>query len=199
MTAAVYEQETIQGRDDDVALNSGTFNGGGGENGNWSQDADTNFRLRVLVIETAGGAQQNQTFTLFFNHEGAGYVEMTTSTLLRPAATTQYANADTTTQVLGTGTYISADSEGGVDDAEDSGKFDYAANNEGEVEFCLTIDGPSVSNDDEILVQVYETDGTALTLYTVTPTITVTGIVGPTDPLHLQTLINQAVNRSHTY
>jgi hypothetical protein len=182
-TAAAYDQDEFQGRDDDVALNSATFNGGGGNNGNWTQLVNVNFRIRYVIQETAGGAQGNQNFTLFFDHEGAGYVEWTTATPIQPAPTTQYAQGDTTTQVLGAGTYVAGNSEGGVDDNEDTGNIDYAANEEAEVEFCCTIDSAQVNDGDTIAVRVYESDGTALGSYTQTPTITVDKPAGITLPI----------------
>lgn len=173
MPTPAYDQDAFRGRDDDVALNSGTFNGGGGLNTNWTQDTGTNFRLRFVVQETAGNMAANETFTLFFDHEGAGYAEMTTSTPLQPADTTQYANGDTTTQVIGSGTYVTGDAAAGVDNAEDTGNVDFGGSDEVEIEFNLTIDAAQVNDADEILVRVRLSDGTVLDAYTNTPTITV--------------------------
>ncbi len=200
MPTLAYDQDEFEGRDDDVGLNVDTWNGGGGNNGDWTQDVDVNFRIRFVIQETGGGMANNATFTLFFNYDGAGYVEMTTTTLLQPAATSQYANGDTTTQLLGEGTYISGDSAGGVDDGEDTGACDVVAGEEHEVEFCLTIDGAQVVDEKTMLVRVEVSDGTDLDLYTNEPTITVNK-AAPTTPIpdRFVNVTKQAVNRAAFY
>ena len=54
------DQIKFRGRNDDVGLNSTTFNGGGGLNGDWTQNTDINFRVRFEVNETGGAAGNNQ-------------------------------------------------------------------------------------------------------------------------------------------
>jgi hypothetical protein len=177
------DQDSFRGRDDDVALNSATFNGGGGLNTNWSQAVSVNFRVRWLIQETAGDSGADKQYELWYDLNGAGYVEMTASTPIQPAATTQYANGDTTTQVLGSGTYVTGESAGGVDDATDTGNIDWAGNDEAEMEWALTIDTAQVSNNDTIALRVRRAGGGILESYTNTPTITVvkadTGLAQP--------------------
>ena len=199
MTAAVYDQDTFRGRDDDVGLNVDTWNGGGILGADWTQAVDVNFRVRFLVQETAGGSKNNQTFTLFYNHEGAGYTEMVAGGVLSPAATSQYANGDTTSQLIGGGSYLAGDSLGGVDNGEDTGFMDFAANEEGELEFCLTIDSAQVADTDTILVRVYTSAGVALAAYTDTPTITVSES-GPAGPVADNNIfLMQAVMRASNF
>lgn len=185
MGAAAFDQDSYEGRDDDVALNSATFNGGGGTNTGWTQDVDTNFRIRYLVQETGGGMAANTTLELWFTHtEGAGVPEvMTATSALQPVATGQYANGDTTTQVLGGGTYVTGESLGGVDDGVVTGNLDLLANNEVEVEFAVTIDSAQVADTDTFtLVEVRQSGGSRLNTYTNELTITVNEIAAGGSP-----------------
>ena len=185
MGAAARDQDSFQGRDDDVVLNSATFNGGGGINTGWTQDVDTNFRIRYLVQETGGGMATNTVLELWFTHtEGAGVPEvMTATSALQPAATTQYANGDTTTQVLGGGTYGTDESLGGVDDGVVTGNLDMGANEEVECEFCVTIDSAQVADADTFTdVEVRLSGGTQLNTYTNSLTITVNEVAAAGSP-----------------
>ena len=185
MGAAARDQDSYRGRDDDVALNSATFNGGGGLNTGWTQDVDTNFRIRYLVQETGGGMALNTLLELWFTHtQGAGVPEvMTATSALRPAATTQYADGDTTTQVLGAGTYVSGESLGGVDNGVVTGNLDLNGNDEVEVEFCLTINSSQVANGDTFTnVEVRLSTDARLNTYTNTLTITVNEAAGSSSP-----------------
>ena len=185
MGAAARDQDSFRGRDDDVTLNSATFNGGGGLNTGWTQDVNTNFRIRYLVQETAGGMAPNMILELWFIHtQGAGVPEvMTATSALQPAATTQYANGDTTTQVIGSGTYGTDESFGGVDNAVVTGNLDLAGNDEIECEFCVTIDGAQVANGDTFKnVEVRLSGGTRLNTYTNALTITVNEAAASSSP-----------------
>lgn len=167
-----FDQDSFRGRDDDVALNSGTFNGGGGLNGNWTQLVDTNFRIRFL-IQADAVASADQQFELWYSINSGAYAVVTASTPIQPVATGQYANGDTTTQVIGSGTYLTGESAGGVDNATDTGNMDYAGSDEGEAEWALTIDGAQVNNNDTIDIRVRKAGGAVLATYTNTPRITV--------------------------
>ena len=182
MGAATRDQERFRGRDDDVALNSATFNGGAALDTGWTQSVDANFRIRYVCQETGGGMSLNTTLELWFTHtQGAGVPEaMTATSALQPAATTQYANGDTTTQVIGVGTYGVDESLGGVDDAVVSGNLDIGANEECEVEFCVTIDSAQVADADTLTsVEIRLAGGTQLNAYTSgNLTITVNEVAG---------------------
>ena len=200
MGASALDQDSYQGRDDDVTLNSATFTHT--RNTTWTQDVDTNFRIRYLVQETGGGMSLNTTFEIWFTHtQGAGTPEvMTATSALQPAATTQYANGDTTTQVLGAGTYVSGESLGGVDDGVVSGNVDFAGNDEGEVEFCVTIDAAQVANADTFTSVELRIAGAQLNTYTNNLTITVNEAAAPIDPIPDRVFSKlQAVNRAATY
>ena len=181
MGAPARDQDSYRGRDDDVALNSATFNGGGGLNTGWTQDVNTNFRIRYLVQETGGGMAENTILELWFTHtQGAGVPEvMTATSALRPALTAQYTDGDTTTQVLGAGTYTSGESIGGVTDAVVTGNLDLSANTEAECEFCLTINSTQVADGDTFTnVEVRLSTDARLDTYTNSLTITVNEVGG---------------------
>ncbi len=164
MGAGARDQESWRGRDDDVVLNSLTFNGGGGLNLGWTQDVDVNFRLRFM-LQGSGMDISNDIWELWFDHEGGGMEEVTGVSALQIADTTQYANGDTTTQVIGGGSYSTADSAGGVDNATDTGDMDLQAGLELEAEWCLTIDSAQVADEDEIIVEVRQSGGIRLDTY----------------------------------
>ncbi len=158
------DQDAYRGRDDDVALNSAVWNGGAAVNTGWTQDVDVDFRIRFL-IQGAVMTANNDTYELWFNLAGGGMEVMTATTALQPAPASLYANGDTTTQLLGSGTYAGSDSAGGVDDSLDTGLMDLVAGEELEAEWCLTIDGAQVTDEDLLLVQIREADGTAFDTY----------------------------------
>ena len=158
MGAAVIAQTGFRGRDDDVGLNTDTWNGGSGgvNNTDWTQDVDVNFRVRFIVEETGGGMAANSLFILHFDIDGGGFSAVTATSAIQSAATIQYADGDTTTQVIGGGTYVTGESLGGVDDALVTGNMDLLANNQAEIEFCLTIDSAQVADEEVITLRVLE-------------------------------------------
>lgn len=172
MPSASFDQDSFRGRDDDVAINSTTFNGGGGLNTNWSQDAGVNFRVRFLIQETAGNMAPNKNFDLYFDVDGGGYNVISATSLLQYADTTQYTNGATTSQVIGAGTYVSGESLGGVDNAAITGNVDFGGSDEAEVEFALQIDTAQVSGSEVITLEVRDS-GSSLGAYTRRPAITV--------------------------
>jgi len=199
MTTPIYDQDSYEGRDDDVVLNSATFNGGGGLNTTWTQATDTNFRIRYLVQETAGGMGTNVLFDLWFTHtQGAGVPEvMTATSALQPAATSQYADGDTTTQVLGGGTYVTGESRAGVDDGVITGNVDFAGSDEAEIEWTVTIDSAQVADADTFTAVEVRNSGTRLGSRTNAVTITVSKPAAEIPNRFFST--NQAVNRAATY
>jgi epidermal growth factor receptor substrate 15 len=180
MTAAVFDQDTFEGRNDDVGLNSGTFNGGGGPGGDWTQDTGVNFRVRFLIQETNGGMAPNQQFALYYekngdgNPTGSSAVTTSSSNVILVNDTQGINDNETTTQVIGGGTYVSGDSLGYDDGTSDvgTGNIDFTANTECEVEFCIQIVGADVSDADTIDLYVFEADATQLGSYTDSPRVT---------------------------
>jgi hypothetical protein len=164
----VLEQTHYRGRDDDVSLNSTTWNGGGGLDLNWTQDTDTQFRVRFAVEETAGGDARNKTFVVYFNHESGGWTEMTGSTPIQWGNTTEYAHSDDTTQLISSGTFQTGD---GVDESATSVKVNLISATV-EHEYVLTIDSAQVNDGDNIDLRLYS-GGSPLDSYGKAPSITV--------------------------
>jgi hypothetical protein len=158
-----------------VGLNSTTWNGGGGLNGNWTQTVDANFRWRGLLQETAGVAESNFKETLYAQRNSDGWFAVTgSSTIVQGVLSGQYADGDDTTQLLGSGTFISANSAGVEGDGGPgaTNEPDYAGNDECEFEFTLQIIGADVDDGDTIGLRI-RNNGTEVTTYTNEPTITV--------------------------
>jgi len=175
MTQPTFDQDSFRGRDDDVGLNSATFNGGGALNADWTQLSDVKFRVRFLIQETAAASNVDQSHTLWFSYNSGSYeVIGGTGAEVVPDESSQYTTGDTTTQVIGAGTYTTGDCEGGVETGVVTGNIDIDASSEHEVEFCIAIVGSIVSEGDTIDLRVRRSNGTVLDSYTRTPRITVT-------------------------
>jgi hypothetical protein len=107
MTAAVFDQDSFRFRAGDSA--------GLNEDSDWAADTnidvdwklDTPFRIRFLVQETAGGMVGNQRFALHEQVDGGGWGALTSAWY--NVTSSQYADDDTTTQLIGSGTYVSGD------------------------------------------------------------------------------------------
>ena len=171
MTNPVYDQDRFARVFDDGDLTGSTL---GTVNADWSQDVDTIFRIRFLVQESNNKATNNADFRLRFNHGGAGYIEVGSATAV------QYASSAETSWTLTDGDAISTARLGGgsisggeYDEDNSFTNLDFGGNDQVEIEFCLTIDSASVSNNDTILFQVYEDATNPLDTYTNTPTVTV--------------------------
>lgn len=187
MTYKVYYPDACrsQGRDDDVSLNSATFNGGGGLGLDWVQDTDVNFRVRFLIQETAGRAAQNKLFALYYEKNGDGNPTGATAVTTASANvklvddTQSIADNATTTQVIGGGTYGVGESLGYSDGTTDAatGNCDFSGSDEIEVEFCIQIVGADVSDADQIQLYVLVSGGTQLNTYTDFPDIEVNKVV----------------------
>lgn len=175
MAQPTLTQASFRGRDDDVGLNSSTFNGGGGLNTNWTQSVSTPFRVRFLIQETGSGSSNDTQFKLYYSHNSGTYREMGqgTNTLVQCTLSTQYTNGATTSQVLGAGTYIAGESLGGVETEgnNSTGNIDIETSKEFELEWCLAVDGAAVSDGDTFDFRVRR-GSTLLDVYTNTPQIT---------------------------
>jgi hypothetical protein len=181
MTTPAFDQDAFRGRNDDVSVNSTTFNGGGGLNLDWTQDSDATFRVRFVIQETAGGMSLNQKLAIYYekngdgNPTGATAVTTTSNDVILVNDSQSIGDNATTSQVIGGGTYVSGESLGWDDGQTDvgTGNIDFIANTEAEVEFCLQIVGADVADEDTIDLYVFEADATQLGAYTNAPRITV--------------------------
>lgn len=162
----VLNQQSFRGRGDTQTLNSATFDHA--LNADFSQAVDTNFRVRFLIQETAGGESKNKAYRVEYD-AGGGYAAVTDSTPIQYATSGQYSNGDPTSQVLGGGSFVAGD---GVSATGTTGTVTLQSE-ETEHEFCLTIDSAQVDNDDTIDLQVALSDGTPLDNYNEVCTVTV--------------------------
>lgn len=168
------DQDSFRGRNDDGSESAATWKATA--NTNWSQLPDENFRVRFLVQEDAGGAENNVNLQLQYNHNAAGWNNVSgTSTVVQASASANFADDDDTTQQIGTGTFITPNS--GMDEnnglAGESGNIDFSGNDEVEVEYCCQILSADTATNDTIELRVVRGDGTVLETYTNTPSITV--------------------------
>jgi hypothetical protein len=163
-----YDQDSFRARTDNGSETTSTWTAAADTN--WTQMVDKNFRLRLLVQETAGVADTGKTFQLEYNRNGGGWNDVTdSSSVIKAAATANVADGADTTQQLGSGTYVSTNA--GFDEANGQvGSMDFAGSDEVELEFSLQIVGADVANGDTIELRIKGLD-----TYTNTPTITVTG------------------------
>jgi hypothetical protein len=155
----VLQQSGFRGRADDVVLNSTSFTHA--RDTNYTRAVTTVFRERQLIQETAGGERSNVQFKLQYNHSAApGWNDVSGTSPLQWANSGQYADQDATTQVLGSGTFVANEGSEGDNITETATTF--AANEETETEWALSIDTAQVSDADTIQIRVVESDGTLL-------------------------------------
>lgn len=144
------------------------------ENTNASLLTDTNYRVRFVIDETAGGSENNVTFRLQYNLNGAGYVNVTdTSSVVRATASTNLTDDEATTRQLasGSGTFLTGRVDE-VDGVTNTG-VSWTSQQITEVEYCFQIRSVDVNNNDTIQMRVVRSNGTVLEGYTQTPSITV--------------------------
>lgn len=138
-------------------------------NTNASIPVDQVFRIRFEVQETNAVAA-SQAFALYMSQNSGSYVPVTTSTDLRPALSSQFANGDATTNVLPSGTGTFAAGVGEEDDAV-TPTVSFSASGHTELEFALKM-VPGVTNNTTFDMRLYRSGGTPLDTYAVTPRVT---------------------------
>lgn len=179
MTAPLYDQDSFRFRDDNYGLN--VDNGWLAIlNDDYWPGADTVFRLRFVIQEYNNKSANNIDFRIRQNVDGIGYGDVSAaSTSLSPVYLTNdsqgIADHATTTQLIGSGTYGTGDSEGFDDGTTDvnTGPCDFSGNDEIEVEFCLAVDSAYISGVGYIDLQVTLSDNSPLDNYTNTPRLTI--------------------------
>ena len=170
-----YTQASFRGRNDDGSETAATWIAA--LNTNFTQDVDTNFRIRFLIQETEDVADANVQFQLQYNYEGGGWNDVNgSSSVVRSFASSEFTDGDDTTQQLGSGTFISnndcMDEANGLVGGANL-DFTATANQEVEAEFCIQIRDADTSGGDTIQLRLIKEADEALTTYTNTPTITV--------------------------
>jgi len=169
---ATFDQDSFRGRNDDGSETAATWIAAA--NTNWTQDADTTFRLRFLVQETAGGALNNKGCQWQYRLNAGTWTNITTtSTVCKAVDSPNLVDATDTTQQLGAGTFI-ATNAGITEDGLNAGVADFAGNDETEFEAPLQIISGDVTDADTLEIRLVDEDGTTvLDAYTNTPSITV--------------------------
>ena len=183
--SAVLNQTDFRGRED--SGNEATPTWIALANTNWTQDVDVDFRVRVVVAETAGATNpETVTPVIWYSYNGGAYAAVTGSTHVQFGTFTGATDDDATTQQLGAGSFVTGrlDSNASVTTAD-------IQNSETEYEYCLTIDSAQVVNGNTIALRAYNA-GVALDAYGNTPTVTVneaanTEVLANTESLTLTT------------
>lgn len=139
--------------------------------------ADWTFLLRFCEQESGGTAAANTDAVFQYNKNGAGWVDITTtSSVVKAVAVGAFANDDHCTQRLsGTGTFETS-AKGCTEDGSSGGPFnDIAASGNSETEAGLQVVLADVANNDVIEFRFRSPDWTVT--YIVTPSLTLT-VVG---------------------
>lgn len=170
----VRSQVGWRGRNDTQGESSDGTDWKAAENTDWTQATDTNFRIRFVVDETAGGDPPTADYKYQYNKNGAGWNDVTASSLVvRASASANVANGTATTRQLssGSGTFVA----GAVDTNNGAfGNVDLAASNLTELEACAQIRSADVTAGDTIDLRVVDnTTGLPIEAYAQVPTITV--------------------------
>lgn len=122
----------------------------------------TNYRIRVLIQETNGGAVGNTPFQWQYRHvEGSDtWTDFTTSGDIRATSSSYFATDDDTTSGssnrIGSGTYI-AENNAMSETGSSGSTCDWSGNDEVEAELCFLVDASflsSVSGGDTIYLRV---------------------------------------------
>lgn len=172
MQSPAYDQSDFRGREDDGGESAATWITT--TNTDWTELYTDVFRLRLAVTETNGGSTGGGVeFQLQYNLNGAGWNNITTSSSVVQATTSEYfADGDTTTQQITTNTFTGGEmAEDGI--AGDVNKIEFSGNDINECEWKLDFVDADVSNNDTIQFRAILGDGTLLDSYTNTPTVTV--------------------------
>lgn len=162
-------QSGFRFRNDDGSQSTATWMAG--LNTNVTIDSSLiRFRLRFLVQETTGTAVTDG-YRFQYNKNSEGWNDVTnTSSVMRFALTPNFADQDVTTQQLGAGSFVAGRM---LEDATNTNTIALAGNDETEIEGCFQLRLNDVADEDTIQVRLVRDDGTALTVYSATPTITV--------------------------
>ncbi len=165
VTEPDYDLDSFRGRTnvtDPSGVNAAFDAGDTAINTNWTQAADTLFRVRFVIQQTNSGADDatdlTTEFLLQYQVNTGGYADVTGSSAVQFAAATGFANHDDTTQVLGSGSFVTGD---GLESsgATDSITFTSEALSETEVEVALSIDSAQVSDADTVNLRFLWSNG----------------------------------------
>lgn len=168
---AVVTNTAFRGRHDDGSETTATWKAA--KDTDFGTTPDVNFRLRFVVAETAGGTAKNVDAHFQYRHiEGTNtWTDVTTtSSVVRAFLSPNFAEGDTTTQQVGTGTFVGTNA-GMTEDGEAITSGDLVSS-ELEVEACLQIRSVDTATGDTIEMRT-SIDGAAPGGTPVLPIITV--------------------------
>lgn len=173
MTHAVTNlvQDHFRGRTDAGAAND-VPTWAATEDTNWTQAADTNFRVRFVVQENGGADGSSTTFKIQYNKNAAGWNDVTgASSIVRAADAGSSADeaSITTSRLTGSGSFVNGvyDESGAT-----STSVTVTANNWTELEFGVVIVSSDVIDGDTIQLRVASVSGDSIAAYNQTPSIT---------------------------
>lgn len=189
-------QLAFRGRNDDESESLASWKAA--QNTNWSQPTNAQFRVRFEIEETAGG-NADILARLEYNKNSAGWNPVNgSSAVVQSTASLKLINEDNTTNQL---TASARSFVAGKVDESDGLTTQISINNQHtEFEFCISIIEGDVTNGDTIQLRVTN-NGTALTTYTQTPSLTVQKLLdGAAKPVQnvLTTYESVATATSHT-
>lgn len=184
VTTPVLSQSHFRWRTDADTVDA-TPTWGAAEDTNWTQPADTNFRVRFTVQETAGGNPAAATVKLQANLQGGGFFDVTTSSTIVKAVDASSSTEDTsivTQRLSGTGGYIAGRYS---EDGSPASTVNLGATDNTEWEFGIQIVSADVAHGNTITLKVVALSGTAITA-TVVPSLTVQQVSTGTGTLAAQ-------------
>ena len=197
-TTPVLSQSHFRWRTDAGTIDA-TPTWGAAEDTNWTQPADTNFRVRFVVQETAGGNPAAATVKLQASHQGGVYFDVTTvSTIVKAVDASSSAEdaATTTRRLSGTGTYVAGRYS---EDGSPASTVNLAASQNTEWEFGVQIIDADTAVGDTIDLKVVALSGTAITA-TLIPRATVSAVTQDLAPsLHTEADVFPAPTVTTTY
>jgi len=176
MASPQYDQDAFKIRDDSAFVNqdSGWL---GALNAGIDLENDTTVRIRFVIQEYNNKAANNIVFALRYQANGSGgYTNVVTAANADVALVDSTLNSDhsATTQLIGTGTYTTGESDGFDDGTIDdyTANIDFDGNDEAELEFCFEIPSTGAYGDGDYLeFRVYTSGGSSLNTYTNTARI----------------------------
>lgn len=161
-------QQAFRARNDDGSETAATWIAAADTD--WTQAPDTNFRVRFLIDQITGPPDP-ASHQLQYNHNAGGWTKVTdSSSVVKHSASTHFADGDSVTQQLGSGTL----GDGEMNESGDTTNLSASSGIEMEVEWCLQIVDADTADDDTIdLRMLFVFSDTVYTTYTSIPTITV--------------------------
>lgn len=174
MQDPAYDQSDYRGRNDDGSETSATWKASTNTDYEINPAQSTNHRVRIAVTEGNGVKDSNVAFRLQYSKNGGAWTDVGTATSnVQAAGSTNVSDGTQTTQQITTNTFAGGELAVGDAVAGDNTAIDFAGGDTAEVEFSIEIIDADVAQADTIDLRVTQDDGTVLSSYTNTPTVTV--------------------------